>query len=276
MIPPPTSRVRVRTLSEAESGGGARSRTIARGVCDGSFVASARIIKNDERSTVFSAEIAGYPVVVKTLALDRVKDRLRARFGRTRLSRQARGAARLESCGVHAIQPYAIVRGLTGEGEPVEALVMPRAEGPTLLRAALDRTINPHTARELLDQIGADIAGMVRAGLYNRDHKPSNIILHTDERGAIQPVLIDTADIRRCLAKGGTRMMARMLAKLRIETIGTSVPVSIAEQVRVARSAQRSSNRSGSLRELLIEVQGIIDAHGDPKPRHDPLAFDDA
>jgi tRNA A-37 threonylcarbamoyl transferase component Bud32 len=273
MIHPPTSRVRVRVFGDSEAAGGvgAKARTIARAVCDAGFVAGARVIKADGRTSVYSAEVAGYGVVVKTLALDRLKDRFGSRFRSTRLWRQATGIARVRRCRVPAATAYALVRGVNADGQRVEALIMERVEGPTLLRAASERSLDSRATRLLLDRLGHDIGAMASAGVFNRDHKPSNIILSRSEDGSPLPVLIDTADIRR---RSRDQAMVRMLAKLLIETIGTSVATSAREQVRLARSAADGASWEHGLRELIDAVRQEIESHGDPTPRHDPFEFD--
>lgn len=274
MVHPPISRVRVRVFGESDesSSTGARARSVARAVCDGSFVAAARVIKADDRTSVFAGEAAGYPVVVKTLALDRVRDRIGSRIGQTRLWRQARGSERVRSCGVPTAVAYAIVRGINGSGHRVEALILERVEGTTLLRAAAERTLGQRETRVLLDRVGEGVGTLHSSGLYNRDHKPSNLIVSADEAGAPLPVLIDTADIRR---RGPADALERMLAKLLIEAMGTGVAVHAREQVRVARAALSWSGRQRELRDLLSAVGSIIAAHGDPTPKDDPLAFDE-
>jgi hypothetical protein len=66
-----------------------------------------------------------------------------------------------------------------------------------------------------------------------------------------------------------------MLAKLLIEPIGTGVMIPAQQQVRVARRALKESGSGMVLRELLEAVRETIDAHGDPRPKDDPLGFDD-
>lgn len=250
---------------------GAKARTIARAVCDGSFVAAARVIKSDGRTSVFSADAAGYPVVVKTLALDRLKDRAASATHATRLWRQARGVRRVLGCGVLAAEAYAIARGRDASGHRVEALIIERIEGPTLLRAAAERSLGPRPAALLLDRLGTDIGALAAARVINRDHKPSNLIVATDDSGMPRPVLIDTADIRR---RGSREALEMMLAKLLIEAIGTEVAVPVRDQVRIARAALRRAGEAGALRELLDAVRDRVDRHGDPTPKDDPLAFD--
>jgi len=274
MVHPPISRVRVRIFGESDdsSSTGARARSVARAVCDGSFVAAARVIKADGRTSVFAGEAAGYPVVVKTLALDRVRDRIGSWIGRTRLWRQARGSERVRSCAVPSALTYALVRGVDGSGHRVEALILERVEGPTLLRAASDRSLDPARARILLDRVGQGVGTLHRSGLYNRDHKPSNLIVSACDAGDPLPVLIDTADIR---AREPSDALERMLAKLLIEATGTGVSVHAREQVRVARAALASSGQDRDLDDLLRAVRAIVAAHGDPTPKDDPLAFDE-
>ncbi len=273
MVHPPVSRVRVRVFGESEdsASSGARERSVARSVCNGSFVGAARVIKSDDRASVYAGDAAGYAVVVKTLALDRVRDRLRSRLGLTRLWRQARGSERARAAGVACAAVHAIARGVDESGQRVEALIMQRLEGPTLLRAAAERTLDPRSARRLLDRVGEGVGRLVKAGLYNRDHKPSNLIVAEIDGDGPVPMLIDTADIRR-RAPGDA--LERMLAKLMIEAMGTGVVVHPRERVRVARAALAMFDDQRPLGDVLESASAIIEAHGDPTPKDDPLAFD--
>lgn len=269
MILPPTARVRIEVPTERENA--SRCRVIARAVCDERFGASARAIKSDDRSAVLAGEAAGYEVVVKTLALDRAKDRLRAALRLSRHWRQARGSEKVRRAGADACPVLAIARGIDPSGHRVEALIMDRVDGPTLLRAAADRALSPTHQRMLLDRVGAAVGQLARSGIFNRDHKPSNLIVTRDEAGEPMPVLIDCADIRRA-ANG--RALVGMLSKLLIEANGTEVSVGVGEQVRVAQAARREAGLDAPLRELVAQVHRTIEAHGDPRPKVDPLAFD--
>lgn len=273
MILAPTSRVRVviPSVSDGTELAGAKARSIARAVCTESFGASARVIKSDDRTTVLAGEAAGYPVVVKALALDRAIDRIRSVVRRTRHWRQARGAAAVASAGLRVCHTHAIVRGTDPSGHRVEALIIERVEGPTLLRLASERSVGSGDDRVLLDRLGEDVGKLVRAGRFNRDHKPSNIIVETQPDGRPVPVLIDTSDIRRARTN---RSLDEMLAKLLIEATGTSVQVPTRDRVRIARAALRCSGQRRELRDVLASVERIVDAHGDPTPKDDPLAFD--
>ena len=273
MILPPTGRVRVMTPSipGGAEGAGARARSIARAVCAEPFGASARVIKSDDRSTVLAGEAAGYEVVVKALALDRIVDRLRSLVRSTRHWRQARGATAVARAGLPVAGTHAVMRGVDPSGHRVEALVLERVEGPTLLRVASERALSASDHRLLLDRVGEGVGQLVRAGRFNRDHKPSNIIVASDDDGTPRPTLIDTSDIRH---SRGDRSMDAMLAKLLIEAIGTATEVPLKDRVRVARSALASSGQNRTLRAVLESVDRVIEGHGDPTPKDDPLAFD--
>jgi tRNA A-37 threonylcarbamoyl transferase component Bud32 len=229
------------------------------------------VIKADEHTSVLAGDAAGYEVVVKTLALDRVKDRIRAAFRLSRHWRQARGAVLAGAAGVEAAPVLAIVRGVNLAGHRVEAMIMDRVEGPTLLRAASERTLSVSEARALIDEVGRDVGRLARSGLMNRDHKPSNVIVRREPDAGLQPVLIDTADIRRAKPLAA---LTGMLSKLLIESIGTDVRIDAAHQVRAARAALRESGLNMRLSTLLAAVRQAVDLHGDARPKDDPLAFD--
>lgn len=269
MILPPTSRVRIEIPTGVASA--SRCRVVAKAVCDERFGVSARVIKSDDRTAVLAGEAAGYGVVVKALALDRLKDRVRAVVRLSRHWRQARGSETVRDAGVDAPPVLAIVRGVDPSGHRVEALIMDRVDGPTLLRAASDRALSSRGQRLLLDRIGFGVGRLARQGVFNRDHKPSNLIVGSDEAGDPLLVLIDCADIRRAAT---SRALVGMLSKLLIEANGTGVSVSAREQVRVARAARREAEFDLPLGELLAQVRRDVEAHGDPRPKVDPLAFE--
>jgi tRNA A-37 threonylcarbamoyl transferase component Bud32 len=113
-----------------------------------------------------------------------------------------------------------------------QMLIMPFIEGPTLQQFIGE--VDDRAARlRVAEAVGRQLCHMLYAGLVNRDHKTSNLIV--DEacrlRGE-QPVLIDPAGLRRATPERVARMFARLL-----ETAIKAGPISKREMLSVLRSA---------------------------------------
>ncbi len=76
-------------------------------------------------------------------------------------------------------------------------LVMPYIEGQDLRQAALQRRGGDAAwVLQLLRSIGDVLALLHKHGLIHRDLKPDNILVCTDSKGAIRPVVLDTGATR--------------------------------------------------------------------------------
>ena len=226
----------------------------------------ALVLKSSGGSSVLAGETramgAGGWVVVKTMAW-RARDRASALAGRTRLARQWRGAELLAGVAPCA-RVLALWRGVDGGGRAVESLAMERVAGRTLLEVARD---GDGPARS----DGALLAGRVArrvwdAGLFNRDHKASNLM--APARGGL--LMIDTVGVRR--ARRGDDP-AEMLAKLLIEANGAGVRVRPADRGRVLRGWFGADGEGGGAerRRLRARIERILERHGDPTPKDDPF-----
>jgi tRNA A-37 threonylcarbamoyl transferase component Bud32 len=261
MVVPPTQGVRV-VRSRVSN-----PRALAAEVGDPAWSASAKVLKRDGRTAVLEGRVTvdgrARDIVVKVMRADRPKDRLARRLGGTRLMRQWSGAALLERAGIATPACLALWRSAGG----VECLAMERAEGRTLLHEMARAGIPVRDRHALAGEAGRLVAQLVRAGVFNRDHKPSNIMVRWDGAGP-RLSLIDTAGIRRRRAGGETVM----LAKLVIECLGVGARPRTPIMMRAlcVCATELGWDRARRRRTWKL-VEYVISAHGNPRPKDDPL-----
>lgn len=233
----------------------------------------AEVLKLDRRSTVLAGRIDALPAVVKSLRLDRIKDLLSRLFGTTRGARQWRGAMLLNQRGFAVPEQIVLFRG-RGIAS-VETLVMERVEGPTLLEVIAGRAPSIDAAAPRLARLaalaGELVAAMSRAGLRNRDLKPSNVIVvpASPAVAAHRPytlVQIDTVGVEQRTDADRAEMLFRLL----VECVGTGNTPRRALRWRAALAA--TDNEPARARVLWRDVEARLRRHGDPTPRVNPLA----
>lgn len=275
---------------------------IARAVCDPAWVASASRLKQTGHVTVRAGEVRLRGVfrgemVVKSMSLDRRKDRLSRWFGSTRLVRQWRGALLLAHAGLPVATPIVLFRGRSARGGLIETMVMQRvgdgvprdrcavpwlasngslAESrDTLLHLLASDDLTLREERQIARVLGADLRAMFDAGLWNRDHKPSNMIAEKRDSGwgAWRIVYIDTAGVRETRShRVSAKRIARTLASMILEPMGVGHPVRRATMMRVLRTLHQSTpDPRANVRRDWRAVAEIVRAHGDPTPKDDPL-----
>lgn len=243
------------------------ARAVALAVVDASWARGAEEIKREQRTSVRRGEALGREAVVKTWAWTRLKDWLNALLGRTAGQRHWRGAERLKMLGVESAACLALVRRLEGFGVR-ETLVLEALRGKTLLEHLdeLKRGVSGLSFAErcaLAEAVGAQVKGMTTRGWFNRDHKPSNLIVVSPERVAV----IDTVAIKRDRERTGG---ARMLTSLMLEPMGVGCAASRTMRMRALIAA--SGGASLSARKMAWRgIAERIAAHGDPRPRINPL-----
>lgn len=218
------------------------------------------------------ADAAGcVAVVVKAQRVEGVWGRVRDALGRTRLDRQwARAALVRARCRAAVVGDIAVCSARDEGGARWTMLISERVEGDTLLRAMAAPPAG-RARRALARAAGALAAELARAGLMNRDLKPSNVIVRG---GAL--VLIDLAGVARA-SPGGARVLAPMLASLVIEPSGCGVAIRRTDRSRAVRACveamgrELAADRRLARRGLWRAVDARVRAHGDPTPKHDPL-----
>ncbi len=205
---------------------------LAREISSGDWLGGAVLLKEDDRTSVFSGECSLGPVVVKTMRVDRLKDSASKAIGITRLMRQWKGWERLVGAGVDSPDCFVLFREAS-----VESLVMRRAAGETLFEyiARQDTGITEriHVARLVGEMLGT----LNAAGLFNRDGKPSNLIVSP---GRDRLWVIDSVGVMGSRRGHG---MARMCANLIIEPTGLGNPVRTTDCMRVLRMLCGAADR---------------------------------
>lgn len=249
------------------------------------------LLKAGDHSFVAEALIGERRVVVKWREFSSLHDRAKSMFGASRAFRQWRGARMLMGAGIPAARPLAL---LVGNGERAsmpgrrscsgEWLILERVPGKTVLHHLADGELAVRDQHALARAVGVQTGAMLRSGLSNRDHKPSNLIASFDD-GVPIVTLVDTVAIRR---RGNAGEMVRMLATLLIESIGVHAAPRGAIAFRVLRDAcaawlegtlgrplgshkgDRKALRA-LVRSTARRVEQYIRFHGDPTPRDNPL-----
>lgn len=240
---------------------------LARAVLSESWEAPPRDIKRDDRTSVRRARAADRDIVIKSWRLSRPKDLLNTLLIRTPGRRHWRGAARLARLGASSAPCLALLRSRAGL-RFTETLLLEAVPGATLLEH-LDmaaRGASPFSwreQRELARAVGAQVRGLTTQGWFNRDHKPSNLIVNSPNR----VVMIDVVAIRRDRERTGG---ARMLTSLMLEPMGVGCVASRTMRMRVLKEA--SGGASLSARKMAWRgIAERIAAHGDPRPKINPL-----
>lgn len=272
VIVPTEQGFRIVRAAEADPG----AEGVARAVCAPGWWSDGEVLKSNDRTTVAAGEVDGRAVVVKVVAADAGKGRVARVFGRTRGMRQWRGAERVERAGLRVAAPIVLVEARSADGRAVEVLVMERARGPTLLEVIASGAqggLGVRAEHALAREVGRVTASLTGAGIFNRDHKPSNFIV-TGTAEAPELVFIDTVGIGR---RSSFRRVARMLANLRHECAGTRCLPRRAVQMRVVRTLVDAfppppEQHSERIFEWVTEVDRLVRVHGDPTPKDDPLA----
>lgn len=222
------------------------------------------------------------PIIIKIFRRRGVGDTLQRLAGQSRAQREWHGLWKLRDAGIETPMPYALLRAKTHDGSPIELLIMQRVPGHDLLHCWAEGGLNGEAGRAILERVGTQIAALMRAPtpLFNRDHKPSNIIIDPDG----VPTMIDAAGVRHWRFQ---RPVA-MLAKLWIETLGAAalhpelrLP-SRTQRWRVVRSYCQGAlggwamatpvSRRAQTKAAWKAATRLIERHGDPTPQDDPLS----
>lgn len=279
------------------------AQTLLRTLSDPAWAAAARVLKRDERSTVLRGDTPLGPVVVKSmLARPGLAGVIARATSRTRLSRQWRGATLLRQRGFITPEPLALWRGVDTQGRPVESLALTWLEGDTLLhllaRAIEDPTSLDHARRvALATAAGAHVARTLHAGLFNRDGKPSNLLVLTPDAApgsaasqSAEPTIavLDPVGVRPLGLLRRDRARRRMLFSLIVECLGCGLDPGVRARLgamhaslhthaapRKAGAASPGTAQAGAAsREVVRRDYRLIDQmlfeHGDPRPRVDP------
>lgn len=197
-------------------------------------------------------------LIAKTMRVTGLGDRVKIAVGASRLHRQWRGSKRLG--GIVPTAPLiALVTGLR-DHQPVATLLMVAVAGPTLLEE-----MARSAADDLAEPAGRLLGTLARRRLFNRDPKPSNLIVTPDGL-----VMIDTVAIRPTLRP--VRSLARMLTALVLEPTGVGCPPGRDWLGRAIRAGAREAGRDCDEAVLASLVDALVAHHPNPVSRDDPLA----
>lgn len=202
-----------------------------------------------------------------------IANRLRNLVQRTPLHREIRGSEVLGRNGIATVTPLALY-----SAQGVQCLALRHVPGRTLLECIADSSLSPNARRDIARAVGRHLVQMGRAGVMNRDHKPSNLIVDENLKGGPLITVIDPAGIFQSAVPGWG--MPQMLASLFIEPTGCGVPPTKRDIVLVLREVMRGTNTAGTpgfghwptVRDLLGAAQSVVREHGDPTPTVNPLA----
>jgi hypothetical protein len=195
----------------------------------GAWLSGATPVKAEGRAWALRARLLGMDVLVKAQALT-LRRRLQRLASATPFHRHWDGARWLERQAIATPRPLCLARGhLAGTpgGHPGGAtllLVTQWLPGLTLLQWLRDGAGRQAGGRVAEEAVGAAagrlVARILGAGRYNRDHKPSNLLItRLDEQGCELAVL-DCADLRPLRPIGLFHAACRMMASMVIEPTG--------------------------------------------------------
>lgn len=237
-------------------------------------------IKRDGADAVFAYE----SLILKVHTPSGWLDRMRTRRQRGRLARQVQGAALLTNAQIFT--PRTLAHGTASwSGQIAEILVIERIAGQTLLQLLATPRGDISAEHDAADRAGELIARLLMAGLFNRDSKPSNLIVDSEQA---QLCVIDTVGVRPLRTKREWHeAMSRMLSSLLIEPLGCGLLVRRTLARRVLYSMHMTlwtlqaepgddkpmdeSWETQSSRAAWAMTAKQITAHGNRRPKVSPL-----
>lgn len=274
------------------------------------------ILKRDEHTLVTRLHASPQPIILKLQTPDSPFDHLKALFRQSRLWRQYRNARWLIDHHLPTAQPLAMLSLRDHRHLPQGTyLAMHALDGQTLLEH-LDQiarlpaiTVGDAVRAQhaLADAAGALVANLLRAQppkarpRYNRDHKPSNLIVTAISPDRAELAIIDTVAIDPHPAFAHpTLPLRRMLFALIVEPLGCGILPRRAllmrglyaylrrewaidpgfpsmsqpprDQPPVALSGLTFDQWArDSVRSLWPAILQTLNTHGDPRPRVNPL-----
>ena len=235
-------------------------------------LSAARLLKHTADTTVVRAQLnlgGSRSCILKTQRLGGLWNAIRCRLGATRLDRQWKGAQLLQRAkAMPTAECLALLRWKAGDGRTFLTLIMEDLPGRTLLEHMASPP-EPRTRRLLAQAVGAQTRGLLKAHLFNRDHKPSNLIVTSMDPAGDQPptlALVDTVGI----GDAGARAIEpiRPLTSLMLEPMGCNVTPRLADRMRTLRAFEPDRD---TRRKLWKRIDAAIKAHGDPTPKDNPL-----
>lgn len=246
--------------------------------CEEGTAGQVQTLKTDGAASVLAlpGENGAAGLVIKRWELRGFGARLKSAFKSSRAWRHWKGTDTLTKGGVRTAACYAIARSKGKDGVAVEWLIMDRLPGKTLLQHLADNDLPVQTQHRLAEAAACMIVELIKARLYNRDGKPSNLIVNLANPKRPDIAIIDCVAVRP-MPKGGGKSVD-MLAALVIEPLGCRCPPRRALMMRALRAyavasgnAPRASWRPAR-DSLWRAVEALVKNHGDPTPKVNPLA----
>lgn len=269
--------------------------------------AGVRVLKAEGDSGVFHARFLGREVVIKSRLTRGFLARLKLLLRPSKAWRQWQGAAWLSSQGLPTAAGLVLATRATPRGLE-ELLVLAHVPGKTVLEHLADPSLPVRLQHVLAREAGRLVAAMVLpspqvgpgvAGRFNRDHKPSNLIVPRLTPAGAEIAIVDTVDLRPIRrAKQAAGCARRMLASMVIEPTGCGVAprrtlmaraliacwhelgcrADASGRLRQAgyRPGAMRATEPGRLARLHLRRQWeriarLIEDHGDPTPKVNPL-----
>ncbi|MCB9838605.1 MAG: hypothetical protein H6813_04635 [Phycisphaeraceae bacterium] len=230
---------------------------VARAIGEGRWSAASGYVKRDGLRWVWLGELTTSRGDAAVVIKGGPAPRLRLVPDRRAL-KQAIGASRLRAAGIETSEPIATLDVVTKEGQRGRWLVLGAIRGETLAHRLASGGMSFDEEAALARRAGELVRTLCDAGLFNRDHKASNLIVM--ETGGIG--VVDTVAIRR---RHGADARRRMLLAMCKELRGIGALPRRAQLMRCLRAA------SGTEREDWRAVGAMLRAAGDTTPRVDPL-----
>ncbi len=255
----------------------------AAALADAGWAVSSTVLKHEGHAWVRAAHLRDRDVVIKCREVAGPWERFKAAIGRGKFDRHWRGAARLAARSIPTADVL-VLAGAAVDGRAAQLLVMLRVAGESLLQLMADVHGRGPAAPGIREQhaiaraVGEQIAQM--DDVFNRDHKPSNLIVSRSPGAAPRLALIDCEGVRRAAMPAAARMFASLL----IEPTGCGVRPRQSLQVRALRAwldacvrldsspPPSRADRRAALRTAAADIARIVAHHGNPVPRVDPLA----
>ena len=272
----PLTRVRIKRLAEGENAESWRAA-----LEDPAWLTASHVLKEENGSWVRRATLRDREIVVKCRSLNTLSRRLKTRFGLGHGDKQWHGAEILQRIGVRTARPLAIASARTDD-RMCEVLVLEYLRGKSLLEVLneVSHSIGPKVRQQhaITKSVIETTLAMLQTGVWNRDHKPSNLIVLEGDQSAPKIAIIDCVGIREGGVYGLENEPQASLACLVIEAIGCNCPPRralwlIALKALIS-SNQTVANRSQERKLLAAWIHAIdseVQAHGDPRPKVNPL-----
>jgi tRNA A-37 threonylcarbamoyl transferase component Bud32 len=242
--------------------------------------AGATPLKQDSGGGVYCKTMLDEDVVVKVWRHRSVGPRMKAALRQSPAERHWRNAAWLRQHGIATAQPLVLA---IDHSRASIVLIMKRVVGRTLLEH-LAEGLPPKREWPMARAVGRMLHRLEAAGRYNRDSKPSNLMVLRPDDPTPEIAIIDCVAIRRLPPLWWAPLrIAKMHSSLILEPTGCGCPprrtqilrVLVAKLEAAGAVLDRKFWRDNWVKEWLggewNEAGAIIQSHGDPTPKVNPL-----